>query len=142
MFEGASSFNHDISKWDVSMVADMHRMFFYAPTFNQDISKWDVSRVTTMESMFNGASSFNQDISQWDVSSVLNMELMFHGASSFHQTLCSAAWRVSKKARTDDMFADSNDHIGDDKACPTTTPPTRFQPVLKHELVTAIDECV
>ena len=142
MFKSAQSFNQDISKWDVSSVTGMHSTFKGALLFNQDISNWDVSRVVSMYSMFEGALFFNQDISQWDVFSVLNMDLMFHGASSFHQTLCSAAWRVSKKARTDDMFADSNGRIGDDNACSTTAPPTRFEPIFKHELTNAIGECV
>ena len=70
MFNSANSFNGNLSKWDVSGVADMFRMFSYATSFNGDISKWDVSSVTTM---------------QW----------MFHGAASFTQTLCGA-WKDSK----------------------------------------------
>ena len=64
MFSG-SSFNQDISSWDVSNVTDMSYMFS-GSSFNQDISSWDVSNVTDMRSMFFG-SSFNQDISSWVV---------------------------------------------------------------------------
>jgi surface protein len=39
-------------------------------TFNGDVSSWDVSKVTTMKSMFEGAAAFNGDLFSWDVSKV------------------------------------------------------------------------
>ena len=39
MFVGATSFNGDLSKWDVSSVTDMEAMFYNAATFNDDMSK-------------------------------------------------------------------------------------------------------
>ena len=82
-----TSFNEDISNWDVSNVIDMNAMFEGAINFNQDISGWDVSNVTDMSSMFEGASNFNQDISDWDVSNVTDMSSMFNGATSFNQDI-------------------------------------------------------
>eukprot|EP00961_Rhodomonas_salina_P194316 2623813-Rhodomonas_salina.1 len=43
-----SSFNGDISKWDVSSVTDMSYLF-YDSSFNGDLSKWDVSSVRSMD---------------------------------------------------------------------------------------------
>ena len=86
-----STFNQDISTWDVSNVTDMSYMFYDA-TFNQPIGNWDVSNVTNMDSMFVNA-TFNQDISSWDVSSVINMFRMFRDATSFNQDLSS--WSVN-----------------------------------------------
>ena len=70
LFYENSSFNEDISSWDVSNVTDMNYMFYQAESFNQDISQWDVSSVTNMGTMFGGASSFNQDLSNWNVNNV------------------------------------------------------------------------
>ena len=63
-------FNGNISKWDVSNVTNMERMFYGCKSFNQDISNWDVSNVINMNSMFERCESFNQNISNWDVQNV------------------------------------------------------------------------
>ena len=55
----------------------MVNLFNSKTTFNDDISAWDVSNVTSMNQMFQGAWVFNQDISSWDVSNVTNMKEMF-----------------------------------------------------------------
>ena len=80
MFENASSFNADLSSWDVSNVTDMRSMFRGASSFNSDISAWDVRSlenyweeytqeyIRVMEAMFKDATSFNQDLSSWCVS--------------------------------------------------------------------------
>lgn len=72
IFRYMSTFNEDISHWDVSNVIDMGAAFGNASSFNQDISNWDVSKVTNMLSMFLGATSFNQDLSNWCVSNIKN----------------------------------------------------------------------
>ncbi len=47
----------------------MGGMFDGASSFDGDVSGWDVSSVIYMDEMFNGA-AFNGDVSGWDVSSV------------------------------------------------------------------------
>ena len=50
----------------------MVNMFTNATSFNSDISGWDVSKVWWMDKMFQNATSFNQDLSGWNVCNVIN----------------------------------------------------------------------
>ena len=45
----------------------MGHMFLAATSFNQDISGWDVSQVADMTRMFSGATSFEQNLGNWYV---------------------------------------------------------------------------
>ena len=96
LFKDNSTFNEDISTWDVSNVWRMNHMFNGATSFNQDIGNWDVSGLIETHKMFHGATSFNQDIGSWNVSSVTHFPDMFHGATSFNQDISS--WRPGSKA--------------------------------------------
>ena len=105
-----TTFNQDISSWDVSSVTNMGGMFYQAP-FNQPIGDWDVSSVTDMSFMFTD-SAFNQDIGNWDVSSVTNMNEMFYKISAFNQPI--GDWDVSSVTDMSEMFGKTsfNQDIG------------------------------
>ena len=68
----------DLSKWDVSKVTDMYRMFAeVAPEATifglGDLSGWNTSNVTTMYEMFCNtglSASWYLDCSRWNVSKV------------------------------------------------------------------------
>ena len=99
-----TAFNQDISSWNTSSVTNMSSMFYGATAFNQDISSWDTSSVTYgMSGMFYGATAFNQDISSWNVSNVTSMTFMFYGATAFNQEI--GIWDVSKVNNMRAMFS-------------------------------------
>merc|ERR1712032_1550942 len=110
MFNKATAFNHDLSKWNVEQVTDVQSMFYQASAFNQSLSEWNLAQVTDMQWMFYGASAFNGDVSKWNVGRVTNMNMMFRGATSFQQVLSGEAW-VNSQASKGDMFADSSGGI-------------------------------
>ena len=99
---GLTTFNGDISRWDVSNVTDMRSMFAYTEKFNQPIGGWDVSNVENMNSMFAHAKSFNQHIGNWDVSNVKDISFMFSNAESFNQPI--EDWNVSNVEGMKGMF--------------------------------------
>ncbi len=100
-FRDAHAFNQDLSGWDVSNVTIMAAML-ESTSFNGDVSSWDVSKVETMSALFRFVSAFNSDISGWDVSNVKIMGAMFDGVTSFNQDLSS--WDVSNVTNMEIMF--------------------------------------
>jgi surface protein len=109
-FRSCSSFNGNISTWDVSNVTQFGRsnagnvdgMFIGCSSFNSDITKWDTSSATKMYAMFQGCTSFNQDISDWDVSNVSDMQFMFTSCSSFNQPIHN--WTPTSLIHISNMF--------------------------------------
>ncbi len=89
MFNGATSFNGDISGWNTASVTSMSRMFWVATSFNQNVGNWNTAQVTDMRSLFSRASTFNQDIGRWNTENVTDMSYMFYsnGAHAFNQEI-------------------------------------------------------
>ena len=61
---GATSFNGNISTWDVSSAIDMNHMFSSANAFDHDLSRWDISSVADTKCMFDSAECSNGDLSE------------------------------------------------------------------------------
>lgn len=104
MFYGASSFNSDISSWNVSNIENMDQMF-NETEFNQNINSWNVSNVESMNAMF-AKSSFNQPLDNWSVNSVTNMALLF-ADTPFNQDISN--WIVSNLEVAKGMFLNASD---------------------------------
>jgi hypothetical protein len=93
----------DISRWDVSNVDNMARMFRCSP-FNGDIdiSRWNVRKVKDMSGMFE-RSNFNGNIEGWNVKNVKNMSCMFAG-SKFNGNL---KWNTISVTDMSHMFSNT-----------------------------------
>ncbi len=123
LFYGNSSFNSDISFWDMSNVTNTDRMFQGASSFNQNIGGWNTSKLYDVSGMFKSASRFNQDIGSWDTSRIANMAQMFNDASSFNQDL--KGWCVSNITSEPGAFAGNTSALIDSNKpvwgyCPAT----------------------
>ena len=134
---GSTAANADISKWNVSSVTDMSRMFSSAKVFDADLSAWNVSSVRDMSRMFDEAMAFSGDLSKWDVSQVEDMSRMFHGASAFTQKLCAPAW-VNSKANKNSMFDGTSGSISP-TVCAVSASAPAFAPQSRTELKSAVD---
>jgi hypothetical protein len=97
----------DFSAWDVSMISNFASMFAGGlTTFNGDLSTWDMSSATTIEGMFNGCSIYNQPMNDWDVSNVLTTVTCFYKNYAFNQNI--GAWRLTSCTNCQDMFYNCN----------------------------------
>jgi surface protein len=94
----------NMSSWDfASTLTDFSGLFFRngaeLTTFNEDISGWDVSNVTNMSKMFKGCSSFNRNLASWGqkVGNVTDMTSMFEDCTSMDVTNQESLkhWNVS-----------------------------------------------
>ena len=114
----------DLTKAITTLCTNMAELFKGKTTFNGDISTWDVSNVTTMEGMFEGAEKFNKDVSKWDTNKVVNMEKMFKNATEFNQDL--SKWCVTNLTTAPVDFTDGSACEEDKKPVWGTWPDNPF----------------
>jgi surface protein len=100
-----SAFNINIGSWNTARATTMEGMFYQATTFNQDISRWNVASVTSFSSsgygMFGGASAFDQNIASWNVLRVTSFTANFDSTtalSSCNKGAIYAAWGATFQA--------------------------------------------
>lgn len=104
-FMRCTSFNGDISKWDVSTITNLTQ-FLYGEylimNFAGNISSWDVSGVREWYQAFRDNTSFNSDISGWDVRNARNFNEAFYNCDSLTADLSS--WNPERADRMISMF--------------------------------------
>ena len=61
-FDSISSFNNNISSWNVSSVTSMEYIFHIESKFISNLSSWNVSNITRMYDIFRLVSLFNNYI--------------------------------------------------------------------------------
>ncbi|MEW7278287.1 BspA family leucine-rich repeat surface protein [Aquimarina sp. 2201CG1-2-11] len=89
-FQNAIAFNSEtIKNWDVGKCNGFVQMFSGATSFNQDISNWNIGEnsngTRNMLLMFNNATNFNQSLGNWDISKVTNMSNMLNNSGLSQQ---------------------------------------------------------
>ena len=101
-----SSFNQDISGWDVRSVLDMTGMFMNADAFAQSLKQWKTNHVRSFEDMFRGSQNFAGDIGKWNVASALSVAGMF-AESTFNMNI--SEWNAVQVANASHMFYNNKD---------------------------------
>ena len=103
-----SSFNGDMSNWvfnTTGLTNNSTRMFYLASSFNQDVSSWNVSGFDNFSTMFRLASSFSKNLSNWYINgfspflstNTLGFKFMFWDSAmtSEHFTDTIVGWAVA-----------------------------------------------
>jgi len=94
--------NHAIDKPNLYRVVEMQNMFTQASSFDADLSEWNVGHVENLSGIFKQARSFNGNTSNWDTRSTQNMSSMFYGAEAFDRSLGN--WNMAAVLTVDSML--------------------------------------
>ena len=82
MFNGATSFNQDLTSWDVSNVTNMSNMFHNSTSFDRNLAAWDISSVTNIVNILDytgmSVTNYNSTLNGWALETV-NSSLLFAG---------------------------------------------------------------
>ncbi|MEU2199935.1 BspA family leucine-rich repeat surface protein [Isoptericola sp. NPDC019482] len=131
MFQNARAFSKEV-KWrpgtGTAHVTDMSHMFDGASSFNGDLTMWNTGKVTAMDAMFRSASSMVGNLSAWDVSTVTTHVDFATGAGALTEpnwggTPSAAEQAPSSDTQTDSSKAKAADGPADDAASGATTTP-------------------
>lgn len=122
MFNGATSFNQNISTWNTSKVTTMAMMFISATSFDQDLSGLDITSVTSMSAMFNysglSISNYDATLTGWAVQNVKN---------AVNIGVINLKYCAAKGARSSLINNHSWNFTGDSE-CPLPGAPTNLSP--------------
>lgn len=102
MFMGCTSFNSNLSAWDVQNVTNFHQMFAYCLSFNGSLLTWNTAKGQFMAGMFLNNVNFNQPLSHFVTTALTDTRRMFSGAWTFDQNIGS--WNMEKVTEAWEMF--------------------------------------
>jgi surface protein len=112
-----SSFNEDLSGWDMSNATKLTAMFFCNVAFTgESIANWNVSNVKFLNHTFANANSFNANLGSWDTSQVVTLSATFWATFAFEGNGL-ANWDTGSVTNMDNTFATasafvvSNDNV-------------------------------
>ena len=72
------------------MAKDLRGTFTFASSFDSDLSAWDLSRVKRVDELLQSAYQFNNgggSLSGWDLSRVAHADFVFLSAFAFNQAV-------------------------------------------------------
>ena len=119
---GSTTWNDDISNWNVSSVTDMSWLLNGLQAFNKPLSNWErtspdvstLANVKTMKGMISYSQTpFDQDIGNWNVSGVTDFSEMFHYNPTFNNGGSNSInnWNTSSATTMSQMFDGENNPI-------------------------------
>jgi len=102
MFAGATAVvsldGLGLSHWDVSQVTTMNSMFQEATHFQGDLSKWNTLHVQDLTSMLEDAKALTTlDVRNWNIDRVTAMDAMLYGTHSLTSQICFGGGNVSSQ---------------------------------------------
>jgi surface protein len=122
----ATTFNSDISGWDVSHVTTMQECFKMAKRLDFNAIRWDVRKVGSTQDMFMNAEAFvGSGLNQWITSSLTNMAGTFLVAKSMAANI--GRWDVSKVTTLKSTFQSTSAFTGEDLLFWDTSSVTNMQ---------------
>ena len=87
---GGQALTWTLSNSTLTVEISLNNLFRSATSFNQDVSSWDVSGFSGFNEAFSGATAFNQDISSWDVSNAGYREEPYYGKSTLKNIIAGS----------------------------------------------------
>lgn len=95
---------YPLENLDISQINDLSYVFSESP-YNGDLSKWDISNVLLMNRMFDCSKFNNDSISKWNISNVIDFSHMFY-SSKFDKDISS--WEFNKNSYCYCIFFQNN----------------------------------
>lgn len=107
MFYGCTSVGTlEVENWNLASAKSIVGMFSYSGISSINLSKWDVSKITSLERLFFKCNNLQSlDLHTWDTSSVKSLYWMFRDCNTI-KTIDVSGWNTSNVTSMDRMFGE------------------------------------